>query len=95
MTLFSFALASGTCPLFYYVDSSRLVAGDYAAFAARRPNARVWVVLFEKEVPVAEISAATAGFHLKDEITAMGARALLYERTGLSTGPPSSGYAPK
>jgi hypothetical protein len=82
-------------PLSYYVDSSRLVAGDYAAFAARRPNARAWVVLFEKEGPTAEISAATAGFHLKDEVTAMGARALLYERTELSTGPPSSGYPPK
>src|SRR5262249_28033100 len=35
-------------PLFYYLDASHLIAKDYATYTAQRPQARVWVVLFER-----------------------------------------------
>jgi 4-amino-4-deoxy-L-arabinose transferase-like glycosyltransferase len=66
-------------PLFYYVDSSRLVAENYESYSVK-PHARVWVVLFADEQPAPEISAAVAGLTLSERIDVSGARGLLYER---------------
>jgi hypothetical protein len=66
-------------PLFYYVDATRLVANDYAGFLAKRPHARVWVVVFG-ENRREDIFASLKGFRVTKEVTALGARGLLYER---------------
>jgi hypothetical protein len=66
-------------PLFYYVDKSRLVAADYAHYSAK-PNARVWVVLFEDEQPAPMIQDAITGLSLSGKFDVSGGQALLYER---------------
>ena len=66
-------------PLFYYVDSSRLVAKDYESHSAK-PHARVWVVLFEDETPAPMIASAVAGLTLSEKVEVSGAHGLLYER---------------
>ncbi len=69
-------------PLFYYLDPSRLVATDYAASIAKRPDARVWVVIFQKDKMQKEMEAAldANGFSVTQEVKALGSRGLLYER---------------
>ena len=80
-------------PLFYYTDDSRLVARNYAAFVAGRPNARIWVIVFpdsqwqleeaerlESRARAKEIFEALTDFRMTDEVTALGIRGLLYQR---------------
>jgi hypothetical protein len=67
-------------PIFYYLDPSRLIAKDYSAYTAQRQRVRVWVVLFGRENSTPEMAGALQNFHLRDQVTALGARGLLYEK---------------
>lgn len=66
-------------PFFYYVDQSRLVSGNFETYSAK-PNARIWVVLFENEQPAQMMSDALAGFSVSEQVNALRSQALLYER---------------
>jgi hypothetical protein len=69
-------------PLFYYLDPTRLVATNYAASIAERPHARVWVVIFSRLKMKKEMEMALDAndFRITQEVEALGARGLLYER---------------
>jgi uncharacterized membrane protein len=69
----------GVTPLFYYIDASRLVAADYSAFLATRPNVGAWVIIFEGNERQAILSSVK-GFTITDRVTALGAIGLRYER---------------
>ncbi len=75
-----------TTPVFYYLNASQLVAGDFAAAVAARPDARVWIVLFNANQPAPEMLEALAGFILAEEVTALRARSRLYVPTAALRG---------
>lgn len=70
-------------PIFYYLRDANLVANDYEAALAAHPGARVWVVLWPggqgsggMDAPRA---AALENYHRTDAVSALRARAELYE----------------
>jgi hypothetical protein len=70
-----------TTPISYYLDHARLVASDYAAAVAARPNARVWAIFFDGRDVTDEMARALDGnFQAVDEVTALRAAGRLYVR---------------
>jgi 4-amino-4-deoxy-L-arabinose transferase-like glycosyltransferase len=66
-------------PLFYYLDQSKLVSADYAAFASK-PGTRVWVVLFSHEKLPPVMAEALAGYEPSARVESLRSSAILYER---------------
>lgn len=65
-------------PMYYYLDPSRLQGAPYAEALARRPRARIWVMLILRQAPTPEMTAALAAYRPGGEIKALNMRAILY-----------------
>ena len=67
-------------PLFYYLDPSRLIGGDYAETISRLEPARIWTIRFSETDRGIEIDNALHGFRVIQEVPVAGERILLHVR---------------
>ncbi len=70
----------GTTPILYYLPANRaqIVGSDYAATLQRNPGARVWVFAPTGLTLDPAMYAALKNYTISEEMTARGAKAILY-----------------
>ncbi len=86
-----------TTPIFYYLKADRyhFVGDDYARALSARPDARVWTVVWEDNYMRPDMADAVKGYRATEEISVMGAHAVLREKTLSIDGDPPGAVGPR